>query len=248
MFRCRCFPPFPVVVGATGGPGAGSEGGVEGGLSALGDFHLSQIVHGEQGVELFGALPTSGDVIGVSRVTGIYDKGSGALVAMESEATDPATGDLRWKSRMSIFVKGEGGFGGDRGPSAAAAAPPARSADHVVVYQTRVDQTLLYRLSGDRNPLHSDPSFAKMAGFDRPINHGLNTFGFTGRALLHRLCGSDPARFRGMDGRFSAPCYPGDTLTIRIWVTEPGRAVFTTETQRGEIVLDRGVCTFDPVG
>ena len=105
---------------------------------------------------------------------------------------------------MSAFIRGEGGCGGDRGPSGPQNVPPERAPDHSVTYQTRPDQALLYRLSGDRNPLHSDPKFAAMAGFDRPILHGLCTYGFTGRALLHTLCGSDPARFTA-DGRAASP-------------------------------------------
>jgi acyl dehydratase len=98
-------------------------------------------------------------------------------------------------------------------------------------------------VSGDRNPLHSDPEFAKLAGFDRPILHGLCTYGFTGRALLHSLCDSDPARFKGMDARFSKPVMPGDTLTISMWV-DGNEAIFQTATQNGEVVIDNGLCTF----
>jgi acyl dehydratase len=109
----------------------------------------------------------------------------------------------------------------------------------VVTYATRPDQALLYRLSGDRNPLHSDPVFAKRAGFDRPILHGLCTYGFTGRALLHAVCGSDATRFQSMAGRFSRPTYPGDTLTISMWADGDG-VRFRTANQRGETVLDAG--------
>ena len=109
----------------------------------------------------------------------------------------------------------------------------------MVTYTTRPDQALLYRLSGDRNPLHSDPVFAKRAGFDRPILHGLCTYGFTGRALLHAVCGSDPARFRSMAARFSRPTYPGDTLTVSMWNEDDG-VRFRTDNQRGETVIDAG--------
>ena len=113
-----------------------------------------------------------------------------------------------------------------------------------MTYATRPDQALLYRLSGDRNPLHSDPTFAKRAGFDRPILHGLCTYGFTGRALLHTVCGSDPARFGAMRARFSKPTMPGDTLTISVWdigERATGAYRFRTETQRGETVIDAGL-------
>ena len=122
---------------------------------------------------------------------------------------------------------------------------PERAADHEVTYATRDDQALLYRLSGDRNPLHSDPTIAKFAGFDRPILHGLCTYGFTGRALLHELCGSDVARFKSMDSRFSKPVMPGDTLTVRMWDDGKGRALFQTVTQEGTVVIDGGVFTYE---
>ncbi|HLJ08528.1 MAG TPA: MaoC family dehydratase, partial [Acidimicrobiia bacterium] len=141
--------------------------------------------------------------------------------------------------------RGEGGFGGDRGPSGDENTPPDRAPDHEVTYATRSDQALLYRLSGDRNPLHSDPEFAKSAGFPKPILHGLCTYGFTGRALLHALCGSDPTRFKTMEGRFSKPVFPGESLTVRMWV-DGGRATFTTESSSGQIVIDRGACEFTP--
>ncbi len=109
--------------------------------------------------------------------------------------------------------------------------------------RTRHDQALLYRLSGDRNPLHSDPTFAAMGGFDRPILHGLCTYGFTGRALLHARCDSDPARFAGMEGRFSSPVMPGETLTVQIWDEGDGSSLFRTLGDDGRVVLDSGRLT-----
>jgi acyl dehydratase len=143
---------------------------------------------------------------------------------------------------MSAFIRGEGDFGGERGPSAQFTAP-TRAPDHEVTYQTRPDQALTYRLSGDRNPLHSDPSFAKMGGFDQPILHGLCTYGFTGRALLQSVCGGDPKRFKKMDGRFSKPVMPGDTLTIAMWI-DGNECKFQTRNQDGDVVLDQGTLTF----
>ena len=121
---------------------------------------------------------------------------------------------------------------------------PDRKPDHEVRYETRMEQPLLYRLSGDRNPLHSDPSFAKMGGFDRPILHGLCTYGFSGRALLHSICGSDPARFRSMEGRFSKPVMPGDDLSVAMWL-DGNRCLFQTKNQDGEVVFDQGVLAFE---
>lgn len=205
-----------------------------------GSFDATMAVHGEQGIELAGPLPREGKVVTTSRLAGIYDKGAGAIVAVESRSVDAATGEWRFTTTSSLFVRGGGGFGGERGPSAGAPALPDREPDYVVAAETRRDQALLYRLSGDRNPLHSDPEFARLAGFDVPILHGLCTYGFTGRLLLHTLCASDSARFVSMNGRFSKPVWPGDTLTVRVWVVGAGMALFRTETQSGDVVIDHG--------
>jgi len=180
-------------------------------------------------------------------VTGMYDKISGALVASESVATDAATGAKLVTSRSGVFIKGEGGFGGDRGPSNGWRRPTGEP-DHRVLQPTRPEQALLYRLSGDRNPLHADPAFAARGGFSRPILHGLCTYGVTGRALLHTLCGSDPARFRSMSGRFTRPVLPGDTLVVSVWLPEDGgnTARFQTAAEDGAVVIDRGRIEFLP--
>jgi len=145
---------------------------------------------------------------------------------------------------FSAFIRGEGGWGGDRGPGGARNEPPERDPDHAVTYQTSPDQAFVYRLSGDRNPLHTDPQFAAMGGFDRPILHGLCSYGFTGRALLHALAGSDPARFHHIEGRFSSPVLPGDALTISMWRTGDGEAVFHTAKDDGTVVIDQGLVRF----
>jgi acyl dehydratase len=218
------------VVLATGGEAFGLAG----------TFDATMAVHGEQGIELAGPLSPEGRVITTSRLTGIYDKGAGAIVTVDSRSVDATTGEWRFTTTSSLFVRGGGGFGGERGPSTGALALPERDPDHVLQAETRRDQALLYRLSGDRNPLHSDPAFARRAGFDRPILHGLCTYGFTGRLLLHALCGSDPSRFVSMSGRFSKPVWPGDILTVRVWKLSDGMAAFRTETQSGEVVIDHG--------
>jgi acyl dehydratase len=227
----RVLPTFSVIIGMGGG------------MANFGTFNPAMLVHGEQQIELHAEIPPQGTVLTTGKVIAVYDKGTAAVVWMESKSVDKGTGEPMFTTRNSAFIRGEGGFGGDRGPSGPRNVPPERDPDHVVTYQTRPDQALTYRLSGDRNPLHSDPQFAKMGGFDTPILHGLCTFGFTGRALLHSLCGSDPARFTGMDVRFSKPVYPGQALTVKMWV-DGGEAVFRTETENGDIVIDQGRCTF----
>ena len=206
---------------------------------SLGDFDRAMLVHAEQAFELHRPLPVEGTVRTVATVTGIYDKGSGALVASENTAVDAATGARLVTSRSGAFIRGEGGFGGERGPSDRWQRPE-RPPDHQVVQPTRPEQALLYRLSGDRNPLHADPKFAARGGFSRPILHGLCTYGFTGRALLHTLCGSDPARFGSMSGRFSRPVLPGDTLVVSIWREDGDSALFQTATEDGTVVIDHG--------
>jgi acyl dehydratase len=228
-------PTFAVIVGGGLPP-----------LSAVGEINMAALVHGEQGIELYRPIPPDGSVRTTSRLTHIYDKGSGMVVGAEMSSVDPATGEPVMKTTMSVFIRGAGGFGGERGPSGPANPPPDRAPDHTVVYRTREDQALTYRLSGDRNPLHSDPEFAKLAGFPRPILHGLCTYGFTGRALLHTLAGSESARFRSMYARFSKPVMPGDTLTVKVWEVGEGSAVYTTENQHGDVCITDGSCTFDP--
>ncbi len=207
---------------------------------SLGDFDRAMLVHAEQAFELHRPIPVTGSVRAVATVTGIYDKGSGALVTSESVAVDAESGEPLVTSRTGTFIRGEGGFGGERGGSPPWQRPD-RSPDLLVEQQTRPEQALLYRLSGDRNPLHADPKFAARGGFPRPILHGLCTYGFTGRALLHALCGSDPARFRSMSGRFSAPVFPGETLVVSIWADGDDAALFQTAKQDGTVVIDRGV-------
>jgi acyl dehydratase len=218
--------------------------GMGGGLGAIGEFNLANLVHGEQAIELHSEIPVEGTISTVGKVIGVYDKGSAAVVVAESTSTDVATGKPLFTTRNSMFIRGEGGWGGDRGPSGPKNVAPDRAPDHEVTYATRPDQALTYRLSGDRNPLHADPEFAKLAGFPKPILHGLCTYGFTGRALLHTLCGSDPAKFKGMEARFSKPVYPGDELTVKMWI-DGNEAVFRTETENGDIVIDQGVARFE---
>ena len=209
---------------------------------SLGDFNPAALLHGEQAFEVHALLPVEGTARTVSKVTGMYDKGSAALVVTESTSVDARTGSKLATTRSSVFIRGEGGFGGERGPSGADWEMPGRSPDATVTYHTRPEQALLYRLTGDRNPLHSDPKFAARGGLDRPILHGMCTYGFTGRALLHAVCGSDPARFRSMEGRFTRPVMPGDELTVSIWID--GNTAYFRTTSNGLTVIDRGRMSF----
>ncbi|NNC12060.1 enoyl-CoA hydratase [Planctomonas sp. JC2975] len=203
----------------------------------IGEFNPAMLVHAEQSVELSGALPATGSLEITSTVTGIYDKGSGALVVSEASGRVPGSEEALVVTRSSVFIRGEGGFG-IPGPKDAWA-QPERDPDVVLTASTREDQALLYRLSGDHNPLHTDPAFAARAGFPRPILHGMCTYGVVGRALLGALADGDPERFAGMSGRFSKPVFPGEALSIRVWQNE-GPDQFQVVNDRDEIVLDRG--------
>lgn len=232
-------PTFAVLVGM----GAG------GAMRSIGSFEPVMLVHAEQHIEMHRPLTPDGRVEIIGELIDIADKGSGALVVTESRAVDPDTGDAVFTSRSGMFLRGEGGFAGPDGASGTATkdrwVAPQRVPDHRVSYATLPNQALLYRLCGDRNPLHADPSFATAAGFDRPILHGLCTYGFTGRALLHALCGSNPARFRSMSARFSRPVLPGATLTVDIWDDpDTGTAMFRTTTD-DETVVDHGRCSYE---
>ncbi len=205
----------------------------------FGEFDLAALLHGEQHVTLHQTLPPEGSAIGQGKVAAIYDKGKAALVVLETNVRD-LDGQPLWTSRAGLFIFGEGGWGGDRGPTADWVLPE-RDADQVIGFDTRTDQALLYRLNGDRNPLHSDPSFSAQAGFDTPILHGLCTFGFTGRALLHALCDGQASRFGSMGGRFKSPVIPGERLDVHLW-TEGERTLFQTRVG-DRVVFDAGVCT-----
>lgn len=224
----QVFPTFPVVVGW----GRGSA------MNTIGTFNPALLVHGQQSVTLHRSIPVEGTATLQSEVTAMYDKGKAAVVVTSTSAT--MGGEPLYTNTASIFIRGEGGWGGERGPSGPQNVPPERDPDHQVTYATSPDQALVYRLSGDRNPLHSDPAFAAMGGFDRPILHGLCTYGFTGRALLHSLCGSDPSRFGHVEGRFTSPVMPGEALTVSMWELGDGQAVFTTSAG-DRLVIDQGL-------
>lgn len=231
------FPTFAVVAGSgTASPGASA-------MSQIGSFNFALLVHGSQAITLHGPIPVEAQATTQDRVVAMYDKGKAAVVVMENEVKS-VDGEPLWSTRSSVFIRGEGGWGGERGPSGAQNEPPSDAvADHEVTLQTSPDQAFVYRLSGDRNPLHTDPSFAAIGGFDRPILHGLCSYGFTGRALLGALADNDVTRFHHIEGRFSSPVMPGDALTVRVWRTGDGEAVFTTSVG-DRVVIDQGLARF----
>jgi acyl dehydratase len=219
-------------------------GGAPVNYASIGEINMANLVHGEQSIKIHRPIPVKGTVSNTGRLTGVFDKGSGMVIASEATSVLVETGEPLFTTSTSAFIRGAGGWGGDRGPAGPKNVPPERDPDHVVTYKTRDDQALTYRLSGDRNPLHSDPEFAKMAGFPKPILHGLCTFGFTGRALLHSLADGDDTRFTGMEARFAKPVFPGQSLTVSIWRTGDGEAIYTTQNEAGETVISEGRATF----
>lgn len=206
----------------------------------FGDFDPAKLVHAKQELSLHRPLSVEGEVCLTNTISSIWDKGSGALVTIETRATEPDTEEPWFTSRSSVFIKGEGGFGGERGPASTSQIPD-RVCDEQVILATRPDQALLYRLSGDRNPLHSDPAFAANGGFSRPILHGLCTYGITARAVL-RAAELPPSSLQSISGRFSKPVFPGEKLTISIWQEVDGMR-FQTQDSNGDIVLAQGVLT-----
>jgi acyl dehydratase len=202
--------------------------------------HPVGTVHGEQGVTLLRPIPTAGTVHVHKVIEGVYDKGSGALVVMDTRLTLESSEPLG-STRMNLFVLGLGGFGGPRGPAGQPAwAATDRQPDAVVSMSTGRNQSLIYRLTGDRHPHGTLPDRAKADGFPAPVLYGLGTYGFACRALLAELCGGDAAGFGQMSARFSKPVHPGDRLDTRIWRTEDG-AQFQVLANGERVVLDRGV-------
>ncbi|WP_030774338.1 MaoC/PaaZ C-terminal domain-containing protein [Streptomyces sp. NRRL F-2664] len=201
---------------------AGAGMAMLGGLGQPGiEVDLAHVLHGGHSIELHRPIPVQGRATSSSKVAAVYDKGKAAVIVLRSEVAD-ADGPL-WTSDAQIFVRGEGGFGGERGPSVREELP-ARNPDRVEERPVREDQALLYRLSGDWNPLHADPEFAKLAGFDKPILHGLCSYGMTLKAVVDTALGGDVSRVRAYRTRFAGIVFPGETLRIRMW-QEPGRVL-----------------------
>ncbi len=211
-------------------------------LVTVGKINPVMLLHGEQRIELKKPFPVAAKVTTVGTVRAIYDKGRGALVVVDAETTDEA-GEVICVNTFGAFVRGEGGFGGERGPSGPRNVPPERPADEVVEMETLPQQAAIYRLSGDRNPLHIDPSFAKMAGYDQPILHGLCSFGHVARAVIQKYCGGDPDRLKALEVRFTGVVFPSDKIITEMWKESDTEIILQAKTQRGEVVLSNAAAT-----
>jgi acyl dehydratase len=208
-----------------------------------------KILHGETSVELFATLPTEGDLLGRTCIDAIFDKGvdKGAII-LTSRRIENSTGIHLATVRNTLLLRGDGGFGGQAdGAPRPRPLPDDRAPDHVVKLPTDEKQALIYRLSGDYNPLHADLDVARAAGFPRPILHGLCTYGIAGRAVLSALCGNDPTLLKRMDVRFSSPVFPGETIRVEIWREDGDRAAFrATAEERSVVVLNNGYAEMAP--
>jgi acyl dehydratase len=203
------------------------------------DIELARILHASEEVTVAAPLPPSGTAQATARVVDIWDKGKAAVIVSESTVTSP-DGTPLWTTRRSIFARGEGGFGGERGPSLSTAVPE-RACDYEVPLPILPQQALLYRLCGDRNPLHSDPEFAAAAGFPRPILHGLCTYGMTCKAMVDACLDSDVSRVRSYGARFAGVVYPGEMLLARIWEEEDRLVASVTAPSRDNESVLSGV-------
>jgi acyl dehydratase len=205
------------------------------------EINLAQVLHGEHEIVLHTPIPTSGTVTQTGRVTDVFDKGKGALAVTEIVSVLVKTGEPVFTNRASIFIRGEGGFGGDPGP-VTTTEPPNRVPDQIVESPTLPQQALLYRMaSGDKNPLHVDPGFAAFGGFERPILHGLCTYGMVAKAAVDHALDGAPERVASFAARFSGVVFPGETIVTSIW-DEGDHLELTAESKdRGVPVLTGGV-------
>ncbi|CAN7651031.1 MaoC/PaaZ C-terminal domain-containing protein [Phenylobacterium sp. LjRoot219] len=205
-----------------------------------------RVLHGETSITLAAPLPVQGELIGRTRFGPIFDKGAQkGAVAYQTREIHTADGVHVATVRNGSFLRSEGGFGGSSEGQPQPHRIPDREPDVTVQMATTSDQALIYRLSGDLNPLHIDPQVAQAAGFPRPILHGLASYGVAGRALLQALCENEPERLKRLDVRFASPLFPGETLRIAIWREGDGRAAFrATVEERGQVILNNGYAEF----
>ncbi len=220
-----------------------SEGQTAPGLN----YGLDRILHGEQYLEVMRPLPEKATLKHKARISEILDKGKNAIVVTHLDSYDAKTGELLVKNDVSMVVRGAGGWGGERGPATDVNQAPERAPDAVITEKTSENQALLYRLSGDWNPLHVDPEFATMFGFEKPILHGLCTFGFAGRAVVSAFAKGDPRTFKSIKVRFADSVFPGETLKIEMWKVNDLKVLLrATVVERNKVVLSNGVVEFYP--
>ncbi|MET8762643.1 MaoC/PaaZ C-terminal domain-containing protein [Lentzea sp. NPDC004782] len=206
------------------------------------DVDLARVLHGTQEITVHTPIPAEGEAVLRTRIADVWDKGKAAVIVQESTAVTP-DGTSLYTTRSSIFARGEGGFGGSRGPSQKVEVP-AREPDAVIETPTLPQQAYLYRLCGDRNPLHADPEFARLAGFDRPILHGLCTYGVVCKAVIDALLGG-PEQVRSFGAKFAGVVFPGETLTTRVWRDGP-RLVLTTSAGDRPVLADAVLSLAEP--
>ncbi|CAB3874606.1 hypothetical protein LMG3410_02978 [Achromobacter aegrifaciens] len=205
-----------------------------------------RVLHASQSVQLHRPLAPAGTVIGRTRIKDILDKGPdvGALFFVE-RTLETRHGALLATVEQAVMARGNGGFGGASGPSPAPAKLPESTPEHVCDLPTLTSQALLYRLSGDLNPLHADPEVARAGGFERPILHGLCSYGIACHGLLRMLCDYEPARLKRIDVRFSAPVYPGETIRVEAWGASGEVRFRATALERQKVVLNNGLAIID---
>jgi 3-hydroxyacyl-CoA dehydrogenase/3a,7a,12a-trihydroxy-5b-cholest-24-enoyl-CoA hydratase len=225
----KAFPTYGVILP--------SNAGAEAFLSTRANFAM--VVHGEQALEVHNPLPRSATVSTTAVIEGIYDKGSGALIVIRFDSRDDKGNPLctNW---MSVFVRGAGGFGGATQPKKDLPSVPAREPDFIFEAPTGVNQAALYRMSGDRNPLHIDPEVAKTVGFKEPILHGLCTYGITCRGFAREAFKGDAGKIKSYFARFSNPVLPGETLQVKVWQAGPNLFLLEVYNAGGEAVLKNG--------
>eukprot|EP01132_Coremiostelium_polycephalum_P004144 gene4144-5184_t len=227
--------PFPILLQVING-----IGGLE--------YNPMMLLHGEHYLEIRAPIPTKGTLVTTSKVNNFYDKGKGVLLVVEAITSDKESGKEIFLNRFSLFIRGIGGFGGYRGPSDRPIPIPSRKPDAIHTHKTTDDQALIYRLAGgDLNPLHADPEMAKLGNFNKPILHGLCSFGIASRAVLEHFCNNDPKRFKSIGVRFSKHVFPGETLVTEMWKIAPNQVLFISKVlERGDVALSNGIVTIVP--